>query len=253
MFWRRPGGFLGLFGLVMLVMVMLMLLVPAVLIPFALALLPLVSLGFMVATEAVHNDLPIRPGAFIEPLASGSRERAALAQIGLVYVAAAIVAVMLGNWIDGGELARWVAAMSTPLPDGSPPTPVPLSDRGVAGLLTMTGIVALVSIPLWHAPALVHWGRQRAPQAMFSSVIALWRTRGAFLVYLLGWWALCMITAVITDLVTSFVGSTLLKASLLFFVQWSLTAVFYVTLWYGFDDTFEIRPVAEPGLDDRAP
>src|SRR5262245_42846839 len=75
MFARRPGGFLGLFGLAMLAMAMLELLVPLVLIPFALALVPLMSLGFMVATEAVRNDLPIRPGAFIEPLATGSRER----------------------------------------------------------------------------------------------------------------------------------------------------------------------------------
>jgi hypothetical protein len=248
-FGRKPGGFLGLFGLAMLVMVMLVVLVPLVLIPFAFALMPLMSLGFMVATEAVHNDLPIRPGAFIEALASGSRERAALAQIGLVYVAAALAAVMLGHWIDGGELARWVTAMSTPLPDGSPPTPTPLSNRGLAGLLTLTGIIAIVSIPLWHAPALVHWGRQRAPQAMFSSVVALWHTRGAFIVYLLGWWALVMSTMLVADLVASLLG-TVLRTMLVFFAQWSLTAVFYVTLWYGFEDTFEIRPLADPAPGD---
>jgi hypothetical protein len=246
MFARRPGGFLGLFGLAMLTMALLEVLVPVVLLPFALAIAPLVSLGFMVATESVHNDLPIRPGAFVEPLASGPRERSALAQIGLAYVVAALAASMLVHWIDGGELARWLTALGTPMPDGSPPVPKPLSERGTTALVVGASVVALVSIPLWYAPALVHWGRQRAPQAMFSSIVALWRTRGAFVVYLLGWWVLCTLAMLAASLLAAVVGNAMLGAFLMIVVAWSLTAVFYVTLWYGFEDTFEIRPLDEP-------
>jgi hypothetical protein len=246
MFARRPGGFLGLFGLAMLAMVLLVALVPSVLLPFALAIAPLVSLGFMVATESVHNDLPIRPGVFVEPLASGPKERSALAQVGLAYVVAAFAVLMIVQWIDGGELLRWFAAMRTTVPDSSTPVPNPISERGATALVVGTGLVALVSIPLWYAPALVHWGRQRAPQAMFSSIVALWRTRGAFVVYLLGWWLLSAVVSFVGTLLAAVIGNPQFEAILMFMVEWVLTAVFYVTLWYGFEDTFEIRPLDEP-------
>jgi apolipoprotein N-acyltransferase len=81
---------------------------------------------------------------------------------------------------------------------------------------------------------------------MFSRVIALWRTRGAFVVYLLGWWALGMLTVFGASIIASVVGNAMLGAVLMVVVAWTLTAVFYVTLWYGFADTFEIRPLDEP-------
>jgi hypothetical protein len=41
-------------------------------------------------------------------------------------------------------------------------------------------------VPFWHAPGLVHWGSQGVGQALFSSTLAVWRCRGAFVVYLTG-------------------------------------------------------------------
>jgi hypothetical protein len=54
------------------------------------------------------------------------------------------------------------------------------------------GVSRSCTIPLWHAPALMHWGRQGVAKAMFASVVAMWRTRAALLMFGLGWFALSL-------------------------------------------------------------
>ena len=114
-----------------------------------------------------------------------------------------------------------------------------------------------LSVPFWHAPALVHWGGQAVGQSLFSSTLAVWRAKGAFLVYGLGW--LGCVTAF------AFVGALVL--GLLGQPQWAgligipaglvLSAVFYISLLFTFNDSFGGSPVqaeaAEAGGDGAAP
>jgi hypothetical protein len=252
LFARRPGGFLGLTAMAMIAVFLLLLAVPAIAQPLWLLLIPVGSLGFMVATQGVLDDLPVHPGALIAPLRAGARQRWALLQIGGVYVLTALVAYLVGNWIDGGEAVRWMLAMTTPQAGGAPPVPPPLSGRGTVSLLLQTGWLAFVSVPLWHAPALVHWGRQSAPQAMFSSIVAVWRTRGAFVVYHLGWWVVGLLGMVAISLVTALAGTPMLAVMLMLGGMWPLATVFYVTFWHVFADTFEIRAAPEPSVEPIA-
>jgi len=244
LFGRRPGGFLGLTSVACIAIFLAALAVPPGLPPLWPLLIPLGSLGFMVATEAALNDLPAQPGAFIAPLRTGRAQRWALLQIGFLYVLTAIGAYLVGNWIDGGEAVRWMVAVATPSPGGTPTIPPPLSAAGTVSLLLQTSWLVFVSVPLWHAPALVHWGRQRAAQAMFSSIVAVWRTRGAFVMYHLGWWVISVFAMMAVSVVTALVGTPMLAVMLLLATMWPLSTIFYVTFWYGFADTFEIRPVA---------
>jgi hypothetical protein len=250
LFARRPGGFLGLTAVAYIAMFLVLVAVPAMLQPLWLLLIPLGSLGFMVATEAVLDDLPAQPGAFIAPLRAGRASRWALLQIGIVYVLTALGAYLVGNWIDGGEAVRWMAAVATPPPAGTPTIPPPLSGAGAVSLLLQTSWLVFVSVPLWHAPALVHWGRQRAAQAMFSSIVAVWHTRGAFVVYHLGWWVVSVFAMMAISVVTAVAGTPMIAVMLLLATMWPLSTVFYVTFWYVFSDTFEIRPVP-PAADDH--
>ena len=52
---------------------------------------------------------------------------------------------------------------------------------------TRFGLAACLSVPFWHAPALVYWQGQGVGQALFSSTLAVWRCKGAFLMYSLAW------------------------------------------------------------------
>jgi len=255
-FGKQPGGFMGMFGMFLAVMLVASLPV-ALLVPLAdalhvnqlvvamlsLALLPLLSLSFMLSTEAVTNDLRIRPSLFFAPLRASARARRSLVALGLTYFGIYVVAWYLGNGLDNGEALKWFTDRMIPPPPGTPPpaltTPLSDSARLVMGL--KMAFVALGTIPLWHAPALVHWGRYGAAKAMFASVVALWRTRAAMLVFGLGWLALMfVVTSVVAVLELALGGSTLvLFIGLL--VSWTLTALFYVTLWFGFVDTFDIR------------
>ena len=82
-----------------------------------------------------------------------------------------------------------------------------LSEPGVA-LAAFTGAVlgSLLAVPFWHAPALVHWGGQGVAQALFSSTLALWRNKAAFVVNMLLWAGLLMAVTSLVTLVFSLVG-----------------------------------------------
>jgi len=254
-FARQPGGFMGMFGLYLLAVLVLS--IPlSLLVPLAEALhldptvagslnlvaMPLLSLAFMLSTQSVTNDLRIRPGLLVAPLRGPPQGRRSLAAVGLAYYAVFMLAWFVGNAIDGGEHVKWFTDHAIAPPDGAkgPPTLTPLSEAARTAVLVKTAIVALGSIPLWHAPPLIHWGRYGAAKAMFASVVAMWRTRAALTVFALGWFALLLgIATVLTVLALVFASSVLFLAFGLTLL-WAFSALFYVTLWFGFVDTFEI-------------
>ena len=61
------------------------------------------------------------------------------------------------------------------------------------GLILRLLFAGALSIPFWHAPALVHWGRQNWAKSLFFSSVALWRNKGAFGLYGAAWLALWML------------------------------------------------------------
>jgi len=242
-FWRRPLGFFGLYLFVIACLFVSMLLPPVAMLVL-IVLVPMLSLGFMVATEDVLNDLPLRPSVFWSPLMLAPAARRGLLSIGLIYVATSIALAFFANAIDGGEAQRWAEKLMTPRTDGQMPELPPLSSLGLAVMLLKSFGVALVSIPLWHAPALVHWGRQGVAQAMFSSVVAIWRTRAAFAMFILGWVTLALGFLMLIVLLASAFGAAAVSLAA-FTGLVALTATFYVSIWFGFVDTFEITsPVA---------
>ena len=259
-FARQPAGFMGMFG--MFLLMMLLLSIPlALLVPLAnalhldnvfvsmlgLVLMPLLSLAFMLSTETVTNDLRIRPSLFFAPLRTTARARRSLLAIGLVYVAMFVTAWFIGNGIDGGETAKWLNDHMLMPPEGTAPPSVlaPLSQAAMMVVFLKMGVIALLTIPLWHAPPLIHWGRYGAAKAMFASVVALWRTRAALAVFGLGWLALSFVLTSVLALLEIAFGTSVIVLGIAVLMSWALSALFYVTLWFGFVDTFEITsPVA---------
>jgi len=270
-FLRQPAGFMGLFAMFLLAMVAFSLPV-ALLMPLAeaihlnpvvvsllsLVMLPLLSLAFMLGTQAVTNDLRVRPGLFFVPLRTSAQARRSLLDVGLAYVLVFILAWYLGNGIDGGETTRWFTARLVMPPEGAPvAVPAALSDTASAVLLLKMAVVAIGTIPLWHAPALIHWGRQGAAKAMFASVIALWRTRAALAVFFVAWFAVMFTVTSLLAVLEVLLGGSVLMLGIGLMTSWAMSAVFYVTLWFGFVDTFEITPAVAfrtvmAGTDDPA-
>ncbi len=242
-FFSHPIAFAALFAAFMFAVFVLALL-PLVGSLLVLALLPLVSLGFMIATRvALDGGFPT-PRVFIEPLRAERPRVVAMLQLGLIYALATYAIMWLSDQADGGALE----ALMEVLPAGqTSPDKVAakLSAPGLAlGLLLRFGLAGLLSVPFWHAPALVYWDGHGCAKALFSSTLACWRNRGAFTVYSLTWFALIMLFGMAASLVIPLFGQAQLFAIAAAPLSLILTTVFYASLYFSFADCFV---AAEPG------
>jgi hypothetical protein len=236
-FLRQPVGFAGLFA-AFLFFVFALTLLPIVGPLLLLALLPLGSLGFMVATRHVLEGRFPLPRAFVEPLRSGRTRLVSLIKLGLVYAAATWAILFVSDLIDGGALDALIEAQAT---GDTPPDVIAarLADpRLETGVLLRFALLGLLSVPFWHAPALVHWDDQSAAKSLFFSTVACWRNKGAFVVYSVAWLGVLLAFALLANLVFGAIGRPQLvpfiamPASLLF------STVFYASLYFTFADCF---------------
>jgi len=247
LFQRRPLPFALMF-MVFLFVAMFVSIVPLLGAVLQFALLPLLSLGFMVASQSALLDGPVSPRQFAEPLQGDPARRKALLVLCAIYGVAAFIILMLANVVSDNAIGRLQQLMAD---SNSTPAEVEalLNEPGVghAAMLAL-GLGVALSVPFWHAPALVHWGGQGVAQALFSSALAVWRAKGAFLAYVSAWLLLIMGAGLVTALVLGLfgMGQTAGLVSLplgLFF-----STVFYVSLLFTFNDSFggaaAVRPVA---------
>lgn len=237
MFWRRPMGFTGLF-LAFLFAALVAQFVPFLGPLLQMMMLPLLSIGFMVATRGLQAGVPPSPVQFIEPLRVDARRRRAMLTLCLLYGALAALLLWLCNEIADGKLGQ----LQMLLADGQAPREeidALMADPDVF-LATVTGLVgaSLLSVPFWHAPALVHWGSQSAGQSLFSSTLAVWRNKGAFLVYALVWAGIVFGFGIVTALVLGGLGAPQLAGMLALPTGLLFSTVFYVSLWFSFSDSF---------------
>ena len=252
---RRPLAFVGLFAFFLMVVLLLMALVPVLGGLLGMALLPMLSLGFMIASRSALAGGPVHALQLVAGLRHPvPRQRRAQWLLCGLYALAAMAAVTLADWVDGGQFeALWKllaeagnAAANASKPATAAQIEAVLSDPRLAqGLLVRFGLPALLSVPFWHAPALIHWGGQGVVQAMFTSTLALWRTRAAFAVYLLGWAGLMLGAALLVVVLGLLTGSRQALGVLTMPIGLLFSAVFYVSLWFSFVDTFG-EPEATP-------
>jgi hypothetical protein len=236
-FFKHPMAFAALFAAFMFA-VFVLALVPLIGALVVLALLPLVSLGFMIATRiTVDGGFPT-PRVFIDPLRAERPRVVAMLQLGLIYAMATFAVMWLSDRVDGGAFDALMEA----LPAGQT-TPdkvaVKLDAPNLAlGLLLRFGLAGLLSVPFWHAPALVYWDGHGCAKALFSSTLACWRNRGAFTVYSLTWFALIMLFGMLVSLVVPLLGPAPFLAVAAVPMSLILTTVFYVSLYFTFADCF---------------
>ena len=251
LFWRRPLGFVGLWLFFTLCVCMIaffaVAISPLVMLAMA-AWMPLLSVGFMQAAAAVLDGQKLRPAVFRTPFATTPQAARGMLAIMLIYVVAVALLAVCANAMDGGDTVRWLHAAATPGADGKPPAIPTMSEASVSAIRFMMLSLTLISIPLWYVPALVQWGGQGVAQAMFSSVVALWRTKGAFVVFLFGWALVGFVFDAIVQVLASVFGTEAMSLAVLT-GQMVLSISWFLSLWFGFVDTFEINAAAafQPG------
>ncbi|WP_431102195.1 BPSS1780 family membrane protein [Roseateles noduli] len=238
---RKPIALIGLFAVFLLVSSVLQL-VPLLGQLVVLAALPLVSLSFMLASHQVLQSHTPTAAVFAQPLQLTKERRRDQLILGFVYAFSTIAVMFLAHWLDGGALVRAVeqvaAAGSAAKPDQKAIEATiadPSLTTGIGLRLLLTG---LISIPFWHAPALIHWGGQGVLQALFSSTLGVWRNKGAFALSGLVWVGLTFGATMVLTIVGMLLGLANLLPFLLVPLAMILTTAFYCSLYFTFIDCF---------------
>jgi hypothetical protein len=213
----------------------------------ALASLPLLSLGFMVASRSVLRGGMAHPGQFVEPLRGDSQRRRSLLLLCALYGAGALVIVWWVGWVYGDAMDALREAMSKQGPSSTEAARAAGDSRLMEGTLSFGLLATLLSIPFWHAPALVWWGGQGVWQALFSSTLGVWRAKSAYLVYSLAWLAASMVLSLVVGVLAGSFSSPALITWLVPALVLALSSAFYVSLWFSFVDNFGSPDEEAPG------
>lgn len=209
----------------------------------ALMALPLLTLGFMLASQAALKGATPGPAVFLLPLRADAQRRLRLIQLGIAYALGTLLIMLLADWADGGSFAELQSAM---LGNASQAEIEALLARSELpfGMALRLGLATLLSVPFWHAPALIWWGGQGVAQSLFSSTLTCWRARNAFVVYGVVWALLVALFGLLANIVFALLGSreliglAALPAALMF------STVFYVSLYFTFAGCFETEAAA---------
>ncbi|MBT9492806.1 MAG: hypothetical protein IV107_10770 [Paucibacter sp.] len=235
-FKRKPLAMAGLLS-VFLFIAFALLLVPGVGVVLLLMAMPLLSLGFMLATHMVLQDQTPTAAVFAAPLKLTPQRRNSQLLLGACYALATVAIGLLSEWIDGGSFE----AMQQLVLENAPADKVAeaaADPRLFWGAVTRLGLAGLLSVPFWHAPALIHWGGQGLLQALFSSTLGIWRNRAAFAYNALLWASLVLGLGVGASLLSAVLGLGQLLPLLVMPLGLLMTTVFYASLYFTFIDCF---------------
>lgn len=240
-FLRRPLAFTLLF-LVFLVAAMVLLAIPYLGALLVLASLPLLTLGFMIATRAAQQDGSVHVGQMVEPLLSAAdpARRAGLVRLCALYAAATALVMWGSDAVDGGAFERLQVLLASARTEAhAKEIDALLADpRLLNGLVLRFGLSALLSIPFWHAPALVWWHGQGVAQSLFSSTLACWRNKGAFLLYGVAWAGTIALFGLAAGTLFSLLGASQLVGLAAVPAGLMFSTAFYISLYYSFADCF---------------
>lgn len=245
---RAPLGFTSLFGSYLFI-AMLVAQVPVLGAVLQLVSLPLLSLGIMVAGQAVLLGDKPKLHHFIEPLKTSPLRRRGLMTLCGAYGLIALLVLVGADVLSDHAWERIQKVLMEQGAGAQAAVDEILTEPGVsrAALLLLIGGVSL-SVPFWHAPALVHWGGMGVRQALFSSTVAVWRAKGAFLLFTFTWLGVLLAFGLVAALTAGLLGFPQLASLLGVPAGLVFSAAFYVSVLYTFTDSFGGTP-ALPELD----
>ena len=168
---------------------------------------------------------------------AGKSRLLSLLKLGLAYAGATFFVFWLAGVLDGGALETFLESLADAKTTPQSAAARVADPRLQLGLILRLLFAGALSIPFWHAPALVHWGGQGWAKSLFFSSVALWRNKGAFALYGLVWMALWMMLLAIVSIGVGVFGPqrfTLVATPLTLI----FSTIFYASLWFTFTDCF---------------
>lgn len=163
-FMRQPLALAGLFLLYMLALSLLSTL-PLIGNPLALALLPAVTLGLMVATrEADRGKFPL-PTLILSAFRAGRERARAMLVLGAAYALGFMVVLGISALFDGGQFAQVYLGSAEMTEE------IVLSDSSQRAMWIGMLCYLPLAMLFWHAPALVYWCNKSPAESLFYSLL----------------------------------------------------------------------------------
>ena len=160
------------------------------------------TVGFMAASRAIERGERVSPLLLLDGLRAPRPRPRNLLLLALLYLTAAVAALLLSTLFDGGTLLRLLLFDAMPsakaLQGGS---------LNQAALLASCILVPLAEL-FWLAPVLVSWYGMSAWQALFTNAIIVARNLPAFIVYATQWLALFVGVPLLLSLVATAAGAS---------------------------------------------
>lgn len=154
------------------------------------------TLGFIALNACLHierNEL-IRLPMWLAPL-KNAKTKAALFRLGLAY----FICCLIAGFVSVIPFSQSI--METMSVDQIDPATMMAT---VQAPLMLFGVFYLgVSILFWHAPALMGWHQIPLKKALFYSMVACWRNKGALVVFGLIWAAIYFVLHFLMDMLVS--------------------------------------------------
>jgi hypothetical protein len=155
-----------------------------------------------------------------------------------LYGVGALGVVVAAGWIYGDAMDQLRQAIADHGPSSAEAAQATADPRITQGMFSFGLLASVLSIPFWHAPALVLWGGQSAWQALFSSTLGMWRAKGAYLMYSLVWLAATMVLSLLLGVIAGAIGARGLVVLMVPALALAISTAFYVSLWFSFVDCF---------------
>lgn len=260
--WVRQGilacrqqllGYVGLVGLMGLLAFMLMPLPGQLGSMLFVGVMPVIWMGFLLATRRVLTGQRITPTVLFEALKGADAPKREFAMLGAVYIAASLLVQLLAGWLgpDAEALEKAVQASQDPAALGNDPIVL-------QSMLWRLGLTIPITLLFWHTPALLLWAKVPVAKALFFSAVATWRNIGAFLMYGLTWFGMMLAVALLDSLVLVIFPVPALANMLAVIASMLLAAAFYASLYFSVIDCFdpqrpEDAPPAKDNLEQDSP
>lgn len=254
-FARQPLGLTGLFG-TFLFFALVMLLLPLLGGALVLSAVPLLGLVMMMGTAAAVRGQVVSPALYLAPFRTDAVRRNRLFALCGAYGLLSLLVLFLSDQVDGGRLGELQELMASGRDDASTREQLQelLADpQLLGGLYARLGLTLLLSIPFWHAPALVWWGQQGVAQSLFSSTLAIWRSKGAFAAFVAAWVLMLACVGIALGLLLQVLGLSSLMGPLAMPLGLTLSVVFYASLYFMFVQSFGAGDESGPRTGEDAP
>jgi len=198
----------------------------------ALALLPVATLGLMVATrETIKGNFPM-PVVLMSGFRAGRTSMRSMLILGALYAIGFVLILGASALFDGGKFATLYlvggSLNAETMQDGS---------FEAAGLLALSLYLPL-SLLFWHAPALVLWHGLSPSKSLFFSFVACLRNFWAMAVYAAAWFLVFIVVGTTIALLASLTGSEELVAAILFPTAMLMASMFFTSIYVTFVDCF---------------